>query len=138
MIFADTDVTEAVTAVRGIVFENSGQSCNAPTRMLVEQSVYEQAIDIAAKIAEQTRVDSPNKEGAHIGPLVSHQQFTKVQGFIQAAIDDGARLVAGGLGRPEGLQQGWFVRPLYLPMLPPLWGYGAKSLARCWPSPLCG
>jgi len=90
---------------------NSGQSCNAPTRMLVERSIYDKAVDIAAETANSVRVGVPNEEGGHMGPVVSEAQFNKIQGLIQEGIDEGARLVAGGVGRPEGLNRGYFVRP---------------------------
>ena len=79
--------------------------------MLVERSAYEQAIEAAAATAAATTVDLPSKPGNHIGPLVSEAQFNKVQGLIQSGINEGARLVAGGVGRPEGLNRGWFVKP---------------------------
>ncbi|MGH1418077.1 MAG: aldehyde dehydrogenase family protein [Hyphomicrobiaceae bacterium] len=110
IIFADAD-EQAVK--RGIArcFGNSGQSCNAPTRMLVERSIYDKAVVAATEAGNQTAVDLASKEGAHIGPLVSQVQFEKVQGLIDAGIKEGARLVAGGLGRPEGIERGYFVRP---------------------------
>ena len=92
-------------------FANTGQSCNAATRMLVERDAYERAVEVAAATAEATVVDLPSKSGGHIGPLVSQVQFEKVQSLIQAGIDEGARLVTGGTGRPEGLNRGWFARP---------------------------
>jgi aldehyde dehydrogenase (NAD+) len=79
--------------------------------MLVERSVYDQAVEVAKATALSTHVDMPNKSGNHIGPLVSEMQFDKVQAMIQSGIDEGARLVAGGVGRPDGLNRGWFVRP---------------------------
>jgi aldehyde dehydrogenase (NAD+) len=111
LVFADTDVEAAV--VRGLdhVFENTGQSCNAPTRMLVERPVYDRAVEIAADHAAKVRVGNPAEDGAHIGPLVSQAQFDKVQGLIEIAIKEGARLVAGGPGRPEGFNRGYYVRP---------------------------
>ncbi len=110
IVFADAD-DEAVS--RGVLhcFENSGQSCNAPTRMLVEKSVYDQAVETAATIANQTGVDRADKEGEHIGPVVSEQQFQKIQALIKQGIDEGATLVSGGAGRPEGLQKGYYVKP---------------------------
>ena len=111
IIFADAD-EKAVK--RGVIrcFNNTGQSCNAPTRMLVERSRYDQAVEEAKAAAEATAVDLASREGRHIGPLVSQMQFDKVQDLIEAGIkEDGARLVAGGLGRPEGLNRGYFVRP---------------------------
>ncbi|MBI1385810.1 MAG: aldehyde dehydrogenase family protein [Rhizobiales bacterium] len=111
IVFADSNPEASVK--RGAIhcFNNTGQSCNAPTRMLVERSVYADAIRIAAETAEKTRVGEPSQEGGHIGPLVSAAQFEKVQRLIQVGIDEGARLVAGGVGRPEGFNRGYFVRP---------------------------
>jgi len=110
IIFADAD-EKAVKRGARHCFENTGQSCNAPTRMLVERPVYEQAVETAAAVAESTAVRSASEEGRHIGPLVSQMQFDKVQDLIQTGIDEGARLVAGGTGRPEGTNRGYFVRP---------------------------
>ena len=111
LVFDDCDVTAAVARGAAFCFNNTGQSCNAASRMLVERSAYEQAVEAAAATATATTVDLPSKPGNHIGPLVSEAQFNKVQGLIQSGIDDGARLVAGGVGRPEGLNRGWFVKP---------------------------
>ena len=111
LVFDDCDVTAAVARGAAFCFNNTGQSCNAASRMLVERSAYEQAVEAAASTAAATTVDLPSKPGNHIGPLVSEAQFNKVQGLIQSGIDEGARLVAGGVGRPEGLNRGWFVKP---------------------------
>ncbi|MEZ5811976.1 MAG: aldehyde dehydrogenase family protein [Rhizobiaceae bacterium] len=110
LVFADAD-EKAVK--RGAIhcFQNSGQSCNAPTRMLVERSRYDEAVEIAAETANATAVDIASKSGRHIGPVVSELQFNKIQDLIDQGIKEGARLVAGGLGRPEGLNRGYFVRP---------------------------
>ncbi len=110
LVFADAD-PKAVK--QGIMrcFNNTGQSCNAPTRMLVERSRYDQAVEEAQAAAEATTVNSAAESGRHIGPLVSEMQFNKVQDLIQFGIDEGARLVAGGVGRPEGLNRGFYVRP---------------------------
>jgi len=110
IVFADAD-PKAVK--QGIIrcFNNTGQSCNAPTRMLVERSRYDQAVEEAKDAAEAITVNAAASEGRHIGPLVSEMQFDKVQGLIQQGIDEGARLVTGGTGRPEGLNRGFFVRP---------------------------
>ncbi|HRO15075.1 MAG TPA: aldehyde dehydrogenase family protein [Paracoccus sp. (in: a-proteobacteria)] len=110
LVFADADDKAVVRGVRH-VFYNSGQSCNAPTRMLVERSAYEQAIETARRVAEETRVASAHEPGKHIGPVVSKQQWDKIQDLIQKGIDEGARLVAGGPGLPEGVNRGYFVRP---------------------------
>ncbi len=111
LVFADTDVARAVKRGTFHCFNNSGQSCNAPTRMLVERSVYDQAVEVATETAECQAVGDPKEEGNHIGPVVSKAQFDKIQGLIQKGIEEGARLVAGGLGRPEGFNRGYFVRP---------------------------
>ncbi|MAH85332.1 MAG: aldehyde dehydrogenase family protein [Rhodospirillaceae bacterium TMED8] len=111
IIFADTDVPRAVRRGVSHCFNNSGQSCNAPTRMLVERAVYDKAVEIAREAAEATLVGMPEKEGSHIGPLVSKIQFDKVQDLIGVGVAEGARLIAGGLGRPEGFNKGYFVRP---------------------------
>jgi acyl-CoA reductase-like NAD-dependent aldehyde dehydrogenase len=92
-------------------FNNSGQSCNAPTRMLVSRDRYEAAVEIAARVAEETPVIHATEEGRGTGPVVSEAQFEKIQGLIQTGIDEGARLVAGGTGRPGHLNRGFFVRP---------------------------
>ncbi len=110
IIFPDAD-EKAVK--RGTIhcFNNSGQSCNAPTRMLVQRDIYDDAVQTAVSVAESTRVGPADKEGKHIGPVVSQAQFDKIQGLIQKGIDEGARLVAGGVGRPEGFNRGYYVRP---------------------------
>jgi aldehyde dehydrogenase (NAD+) len=111
IVFADADVEKAVKGGVLHCFNNTGQSCNAPTRMLVERPVYEDAIKIAAEIGAKVQVGDPADEGRHIGPLVSEVQFNKVQGLIETAIDEGARVVLGGAGRPEGFNRGYYVRP---------------------------
>ena len=110
VIFADAD-DKAVERGARHCFYNTGQSCNAPTRMLVERPLYEQAVERARKVAESTEIGSAHDEGRHIGPVVSKQQWDKIQDLIQKGIDEGARLVAGGPGLPEGVNRGYFVRP---------------------------
>ncbi|MCL4116137.1 UNVERIFIED_CONTAM: hypothetical protein GTU68_043877 [Idotea baltica] len=110
VVYADAD-ENAVKRGTQHVFNNTGQSCNAPTRMLVERSVYDDAVEIAAETAKNHPVGNPAEEGPHMGPLVSEAQFEKVQGLIEVGIKEGARLVAGGLGRPEGINKGFFARP---------------------------
>lgn len=110
IVFADADDKAVVRGARHC-FYNSGQSCNAPTRMLVERSVYDRAVETAARVAQETQVASAHQPGRHIGPVVSKQQWDKIQDLIQAGIDEGARLVAGGPGLPEGVNRGYFVRP---------------------------
>ena len=111
IVFADADIQRAVKAGARHCFNNTGQSCNAPTRMLVERSVYEEAVAIAKEAAEGTSVGDPSEDGNHIGPLVSQTQYDKVQGLIEKGIEEGAELVAGGPGRPDGFNRGYFVRP---------------------------
>lgn len=111
LIFADCDIEARVRHGASSCFSNTGQSCDAPTRMLVEREIYDRVVDLAAQAARETRVDSPDLPGNHIGPLVSETQFMKVQDLIQKGIDEGARLVAGGVGRPVGINRGWYVQP---------------------------
>ncbi|MGD8578912.1 MAG: aldehyde dehydrogenase family protein [Lysobacterales bacterium] len=99
-----------VSGVRNM-FSNSGQSCNAPSRMLVPRSRYEEAVAIAAAAAEKTTVGDPRSEGTHLGPVVSETQFNKIQALIEKGLQEGAQLAAGGPGRPEGLETGYYVRP---------------------------
>ncbi|RBI85637.1 aldehyde dehydrogenase family protein [Rhodosalinus halophilus] len=110
LIFADAD-EKAVK--RGVIsmMQNTGQSCNAPSRMMVERSIYDQAVEAAAEMANKVAVGAPSEEGRHIGPLINARQFDKVQELIQSGIDEGARLVAGGPGRPEGMNRGYYARP---------------------------
>ncbi len=110
IIFADAD-EKAVK--NGVIrcFRNTGQSCNAPTRMLVERSRYDEAVEQAAETAAKITVGPASEEGRHIGPAVSEMQFDKIQGLIQTGIDEGARLIAGGTGRPENLNRGYYIRP---------------------------
>ncbi|RWP56680.1 MAG: aldehyde dehydrogenase family protein [Mesorhizobium sp.] len=111
IIFDDLDV--AAAAARGArgCFSNTGQSCDAPTRMLVHRSSYETAIEAARLVAQEVQPGDPALEGGHIGPLSSRAQFDRVQAFVENAISEGARLIAGGPGRPEQFKSGYFVRP---------------------------
>ena len=110
IIFADADEKAVTRGVRHC-FNNSGQSCNAPTRMLVERSIYDQAIETARAVAQKTEVGPADIEGRQIGPVVSETQFNKIQYLIKRGIDEHATLIAGGLERPDGLNRGHFVRP---------------------------
>lgn len=110
LIFADAD-EKAVTRGLRRMMNNTGQSCNAPSRMLVQREIYDAAVETARKLAESTQVGPASQAGRHIGPVVSQAQYDKIQDLIQVGIDEGARLVAGGLGRPDGLNRGFFVRP---------------------------
>jgi len=111
IIFEDTDIESAVSDTVNNLMSNTGQSCNAPSRMLVQTSVYDRAVQIAVQVAEQIVVDDPSKEGDHIGPVASCAQFDRVQSLIKLGIDEGAELVTGGLGRPDGLERGYFCKP---------------------------
>lgn len=110
IIFDDAD-EKAVK--RGVLqmMNNTGQSCNAPSRMLVQRGIYDQAVEIARETAEKITVGPADQPGRHIGPVVSQLQYDKIQSLIQQGIDEGARLIAGGTGRPEGVNRGYFVRP---------------------------
>ena len=110
IVFADADEKAVRRGVRR-VFNNSGQSCNAPTRLLVEKSIYDRAVKEAIEVAEKTDVDIANKEGRHIGPVVSKVQYDKIQNLIHEGIKEGAKLVAGGPDRPAHLNKGYFVKP---------------------------
>jgi aldehyde dehydrogenase (NAD+) len=111
LVFDDAGLEAAVA--RGVrhCFNNSGQSCNAPTRMLVEASAYDRAVEIARDTAGQVTLGDPQLPGPHLGPVVSKAQFDKIQRLIQVGIDEGARLVCGGPGRAEGFNRGYYVRP---------------------------
>jgi aldehyde dehydrogenase (NAD+) len=111
IIFADSDVDKAVA--RGVkrCMNNTGQSCNAPTRMLIEKSVYDQAVATAIAAGAKVKVIQPTEKGDGIGPLAMRRQFETVNRFIAIGMDCGARLVVGGPGRPEGFDKGYFVKP---------------------------
>lgn len=111
LVFADANLEEAVR--RGVrkCFYNTGQSCNAPTRMLVERSVYEQVVALAVRFGSEVKVAHPSECGDVIGPLAMKRQFDTVQRYIRLGVESGARLVLGGEGRPEGFPSGYYVRP---------------------------
>ena len=111
IILKDADIEEAVRAGVFYMMDNSGQSCNAPSRMLVPNGAMETAIAAARAAAESIAIDDPAKPGGHIGPVVNQAQFDKIQGLIQRGIDEGATLVAGGTGRPDHLPSGYYVKP---------------------------
>jgi len=111
LVFADCDLEARVAAsVRECMF-NTGQSCDAPTRLLVERSCYGEALRIAKQTADSITVGDPTQEGDHIGPLFDKIQYDRVQAMIKVGLAEGATLLAGGPGRPEGLAKGWFVKP---------------------------
>ncbi len=111
VVFADAGLEAAVT--RGVLhcFSNSGQSCNAPTRMLVEASGYGKAVEIASRVAAGVTLGDPLQPGPHLGPVVSKLQYDKIQKLIQIGIDEGAELIAGGVGKPVGFEHGYYVKP---------------------------
>lgn len=112
IILDDADLQKSVTGSVISMFTNSGQSCNAPSRMFVPRQMHDQAAAIAAAVAQNTKVMDPaTAEKGAIGPLANANQFAKVQALIQKGIDEGATLSAGGVGRPEGFNRGYFVRP---------------------------
>jgi aldehyde dehydrogenase (NAD+) len=111
IVLDDADLANAVKEGAQSCFRNSGQSCNAPTRMLVPRSKMAEAVKAAEQASNATRVGDPFEDGTHVGPLVSKIQFEKVQHLISRGIEEGATLVAGGLGRPDGLTKGYFVKP---------------------------
>ncbi|MBO6636238.1 aldehyde dehydrogenase family protein [Parvibaculum sp.] len=111
IILDDADLQKAVSGGIMGVMQNSGQSCNAPTRMLVPAGKHDEAVKIAKATAESVKVGDPNAEGTVMGPVVNEVQFNKIQALIQKGIDEGATLVTGGTGRPDGLNKGFYVRP---------------------------
>jgi aldehyde dehydrogenase (NAD+) len=111
IILDDADFEPAVSKGVFGCFNNSGQSCNAPTRMLVPLKLHDEALKIAKAAAEKHKVGDPKGEGTMLGPVVSEVQFKKIQGLIETGIKEGATLVAGGTGRPEGVNRGYYVRP---------------------------
>lgn len=109
--FADADLESAIKYSVDNIMSNSGQTCDAPTRLLVERSVYGEVCELAVKAANDIEVNDPALDGNHIGPVVSKMQFDRIQEMIQVGIDEGATLIAGGVGRPEGLETGYYVQP---------------------------
>ena len=107
----DDGFADAVKNGVATCFSNTGQSCDAPTRMLVPKARLNEAGEIAAEVAAATRVGNPREKGVRVGPLVSELQWNKVQALIQQGIDEGATLAAGGTGRPDGLDTGYYARP---------------------------
>jgi aldehyde dehydrogenase (NAD+) len=111
ILLDDADFEKAVASGASDMFENTGQSCDAPSRMLVPKDRMDEAAAIAAKVAAETVVGNPREEGVAVGPVVSDMQWNKIQDLIQKGIDEGATLAAGGTGKPDGLDTGYFVRP---------------------------
>ena len=113
IVLDDADLTPAITGSVNGVMQNSGQSCRAPTRMLAPNSLMDQVCAIAKQVAETWTPGDPTGN-ARMGPVVSEAQWNKVQGLIQQGIDEGVQVVTGGLGRPEGLETGYYVKPTIL------------------------
>ncbi|AOG08269.1 aldehyde dehydrogenase family protein [Agrobacterium sp. RAC06] len=111
IVFEDADLEERITCSVLECFNNSGQSCDAPTRLLIQRSVYDQAVEIAQRVGSEVSVGNPEEAGEHIGPLVSDIQYGRVQTLIEAGIAEGAELLVGGPGKPEGFETGYFVKP---------------------------
>ncbi|MFM0071371.1 aldehyde dehydrogenase family protein [Paraburkholderia sediminicola] len=121
ILLDDVDFEAAVTAGVNSCFNNSGQSCNAPTRMLVPEARHDEAVAIARRAAEAHRVGPADHERTTMGPVVSSVQFERVERLIAAGIDEGAQVVAGGLGRPQGLERGYYVQPtVFANVRPPM------------------
>jgi aldehyde dehydrogenase (NAD+) len=111
VILRDADIAWSVKKGVQSCFNNSGQSCNAPTRMLVPREFQAEALSVAKETAEAHRVADPKADGTVLGPVVSEIQFNKIQKLIESGIKEGATLVTGGTGRPEGLNRGYYIRP---------------------------
>jgi aldehyde dehydrogenase (NAD+) len=111
IILDDADLQKAVAGGVAHCFNNSGQSCNAPTRMMVPQTKMKEVAAIAKSAAEKAKPGDPKGDTTTLGPVVNKIQWDKIQGLIKKGIDEGATLVTGGLGRPEGLNKGFYVRP---------------------------
>lgn len=111
IVFEDADLEERISGSVHECFNNSGQSCDAPTRLLVQRSVYDQAVEIAKRVGSEVSVGNPEEAGEHIGPLVSDIQYGRVQTLIEAGIAEGAELLVGGPGKPDGFETGYFVKP---------------------------
>ncbi len=111
IVFAGCDLPDRIAGSISDLVLTTGQICDAPSRMLVERSVYAEAVELAAKAADAVQVGDPTQDGPQIGPLVNASQWDRVQGFIQTGIDEGATLAAGGTGRPNDLNTGYYVRP---------------------------
>lgn len=110
LVFEDADPDAVARGVRQLMI-NSGQSCIAPSRMVVEESAYDQAVKIATEVGESLTVGPAEEPGPHLGPVVNKAQFEKIQGLIRIGIEEGARVIVGGPDRPEGYNRGFYIRP---------------------------
>ncbi|MQB12368.1 aldehyde dehydrogenase family protein [Agrobacterium sp. ICMP 6402] len=111
ILLDDADFTTAVPRAVELCFNNSGQTCNAPTRLVVPRSKYDEICALAVQTAENISVGSPHEESTKLGPVANETQFTKIQQFIEAGTSEGARILTGGPGRPAGLTKGFYVKP---------------------------
>lgn len=111
LLFADADLPAAAKTSVAACFINNGQSCDAASRLLVERSVYDEVVSLVTQEVQACKVGDPHQEGDHLGPVVNKKQFEHIQSLIQAGIDDGATLAAGGLGLPDGFNKGYYIRP---------------------------
>jgi aldehyde dehydrogenase (NAD+) len=111
VILEDADLAKAIAGGTAHCFNNTGQSCNAPTRMLVPESLHARAVEVAKNAAAGFTVGDPQQQTSRLGPVVNETQWKKIQGLIQKGIDEGATLVTGGTGRPDGLSKGYYVKP---------------------------
>ncbi|MBT0958230.1 aldehyde dehydrogenase family protein [Alphaproteobacteria bacterium KMM 3653] len=111
LVFADANLEACVPSSVAECFYNTGQSCNAPTRLLVERSCYDRVLELAKAAAEAQAVGDPAQPGDHIGPVFDKIQYDRVQTMIGVGIEEGARLLVGGLGKPDGFDAGWYVKP---------------------------
>ena len=111
IVFADCNLEDQIAYSVKECMSNTGQSCDAPTRLLVEQTCYDSVLQIAKSVAEDLKVGDPRDESTEIGPLFDKIQFDRVQAMIEVGINEGCRVLTGGLGKPDGLDTGWFVKP---------------------------
>ena len=111
LVFGDCELKEQVTAAINECMFNTGQSCDAPTRLLVEQSCYDEVISLAKEVGNTIAVGDPSLEGEHLGPLFDKIQYDRVQTLIATGIEEGANLLVGGTGKPMGFETGWYVKP---------------------------
>lgn len=111
IILDDADVEEAAEAAVGKVYNNTGQVCTAGTRTIIPESMKDKFIEAAKEKMSQVKVGDPREEGVQMGPIISKKQFDQVEDYIQKGIDEGAELVLGGVGKPEGLDKGYFAKP---------------------------
>jgi aldehyde dehydrogenase (NAD+) len=111
LIFADADLDHAAECAIADCFINAGQSCDAPSRLLVEESIYDTMVEKVEKVVNAIKIGNPMEEGDHMGPVVNKRQYDNIQRLIQIGIDEGARLVCGGTGLPEGFNKGCYIRP---------------------------